>query len=779
MRRSLIVLVLGLLTAPAALAQVGTWQAHTSFRQVMDLSASDESIWVATTGGVFAYDPAGQELRRFTPAEGLHNVLTQAVLYSAACECVWVGYRDGVLDRLDVQTGAVRTFRDIERAAQFASRTIRRIVEQGDSLLVATDFGLVVFDPIRGEVRDTYSQLGSLTPGTTVYDVVVGGLDGGEPAFWLATAEGLAHAPMDTPNLKDPASWTTESVPGAGPLTALATFQGALYAGGESALFRRTGPNVFAEVARTGVIQRLREVGDWLLSVSGFSLVAVNAAGGAQTVSNPALQALRTVVEGPDGGIWVGDDAAGLVAAEPIEAGVPSLGVITTDIYPEGPYDGQFADLAFAGDGTLWLGGVRGSNVGFYKLGVDGVWTSYTSRFRPELVGRRTELRHVQVDARGHTWVGSFGGALLEVTVDDEIIVHDQSNSTLRRSEAVTDETFIIVGGIGSQPDGTVWVSNVDAARPLSVWQPGEGWASLPSPINSGLTLGRVYVDSFGQKWIIAVDRRNLRVNVGVVVLDTGSTPADASDDESLFLSEEGGAGQGLPGVGVNAVVEDRDGLVWIGTDEGLAYVVNTGIVARDPNTTPIWPIRADRREGESQFLLFGLKINDLAVDPANRLWVATDEGAWLIEEAGLGFQEVAHFTTENAPLFSDIIVSVDVDARTGDVYLVTDAGLLSYRSEAIAPAEQSQDLVVYPNPARFSADVAPEIYIEGLVEETEIRIVTPGGELVRRIEARGGRTRWDGRDESGRLVPSGMYVIIAVGTNGEKAAVGKVAVIR
>ncbi len=778
MRRSLIPLLLVLLTTPAATAQVGDWQAHTSFRQIVDLSASDESVWVATTGGVFAYAPAGQELRRFTPAEGLHNVLTQAVLYSAACECVWIGYRDGVLDRLDVLTGAVRSFRDIERAAQFPSRTIRRIVEQGDSLLVATDFGLVVFDPVRGEVRDTYSQLGSLTPGTTVYDVVVAAFDGEAPAFWVATAEGLARAPLDTPNLKDPASWTIESVPGSGPLTALAHFAGSLYVGGESALFRRTGPGAFAEVARTGVVQRLRAVGDRLVSVSGFSLVAIDAAGGAQTVSSPVLQAMRSVVEGPGGGFWVGDEAAGLVAVEPIVAGEPTLDVIAADIYPEGPFDGQFSDLDFAGDGALWLGGVRGPNVGFYKLGPDGDWTSYTSRFRPELVGRRTEFRYAHVDARGHAWVGSFGGALLEVTLDDEIVVHDQSNSSLRRAEAVTDETFIIIGGIGSQPDGTVWVTNVDAARPLSVWQPGEGWASLPSPIGSALTLGRVYVDSFGQKWIIAVDRRNLRVNVGVVVLETGSTPGDASDDAALFLSEEGGGGQGLPVVGVNAIVEDRDGLVWIGTDEGLAYVVNTGIVARDPNTTPIWPIRADRREGESQFLLFGLKINDLAVDPANRLWVATDEGAWLIEEAGLGFQEVAHFTTENAPLFSDIIVSVEVDARTGDVYFVTDAGLLSYRSEAIAPAEQSQDLVVYPNPARFSTDAAPEIFIEGLVEETEIRIVTAGGELVRRIEARGGRTRWDGRDESGRLVPSGMYVILAVGTNGEKAAVGKVAII-
>ena len=43
----------------------------------------------------------------------------------------------------------------------------------------------------------------------------------------------------------------------------------------------------------------------------------------------------------------------------------------------------------------------------------------------------------------------------------------------------------------------------------------------------------------------------------------------------------------------------------------------------------------------------------------------------------------------------------------------------------------------------------------------------------------RGGSVVWDGRDQSGRLVPSGMYLVVAVGQDGEGAAYGKVAVIR
>ncbi|GIV60418.1 MAG: hypothetical protein KatS3mg043_1507 [Rhodothermaceae bacterium] len=139
----------------------------------------------------------------------------------------------------------------------------------------------------------------------------------------------------------------------------------------------------------------------------------------------------------------------------------------------------------------------------------------------------------------------------------------------------------------------------------------------------------------------------------------------------------------------------------------------------------------------------------------------------------------MAHFSTDNSPLFSNTVLSVAVDARTGQVYFATDRGLLSYQGDAVAPAEKPGDLFVYPNPVVLADGDTPDIIIEGLVQETEVRIVAPHGAVVARLSARGGRVRWDGRDLDGRLVPSGVYLVIAVGQNNEGTAYGKVAVIR
>ena len=113
------------------------------------------------------------EIERFTVVDGLHAVDATTLTYDAGSDFVWIGYGDGVLDRIDVTTGDISTFLDISRAQQFAARGVNRIRVQGDSLLIATDFGIVVFDTSLSEVRATYSRLGATRrsqPGVSIRD---------------------------------------------------------------------------------------------------------------------------------------------------------------------------------------------------------------------------------------------------------------------------------------------------------------------------------------------------------------------------------------------------------------------------------------------------------------------------------------------------------------------------------------------------------------------------------------------------------------------------------
>ena len=755
--------------------------AHTSLRQVYALSSSDETVWVATGGGVFSYT-AG-EMQTFTASDGLHSVQVQAVAFDARRDVVWIGYQDGVIDRLDATTGVVRSYLDIARADRFTSRQIHRLVVHNDSLLVATSFGLVVFDPDKEEVRDTYSQLGTMTPATSVYDVTVAPTPNGDAGFWLATDEGIAYAAVHTVNLQDPTAWVVETLGLPSEETrSVAFFNGNVYAGTMSGLAVRSPDGTYQNLnVSPRIVADLLALPDRLLGTERFALVAVETDGYARRLSAEGFTNPVAVTEGPGGTVWFGDRERGLAAVEIPDVPQTELILLNDGVFPDGPYHSLFSDLAVDAYGTLWAGGVAATGTGFYKLQPPNNWTNYISLLVPELAGRNA-FERIHIDSQNNVWVGSSGHGLVQVTADGALFVIDETNSTLRAPKGESNTSYVIIGGIASEEDGLLWVTNKAASQPLhsrtidGTWT-GISEISCSGFSSSGYTFERILVDSFGQKWVFVVDEANLNRVLGLLVLDTGDNVTDTVDDVCRFFSQEGSGGQGLPSPAITSVAEGHDGLMWIGTEDGLAFIINSGIVAADQSATPIWPQLADRSQGT--FLFSGIKINHVAVDPANRLWIAPDLGASLVQQVEGGYEIVQTFTLDNSPLISNVIMYIAVDGRSGRVYFVTDQGLVSYQGEAITASDEVKTLFVYPNPARFLDGAEPTIMIEGLVDETELRILTSYGEVVNRISTRGGRVRWDGRDLSGHVVPSGMYLVVAVGQNGEGTAYGKVAVIR
>ena len=769
-----------LLGSPSRARQVDEWTAHTSFSEATDLVVSGSTVWVATTGGIYAVDPAQGDIARWTVVDGLSNVGASALDDDPARDQLWVGYDDGLLDRIDTGSGTVRTYRDIARADQYPSRGIRRLRVVGDSLFVATQFGVVVFDPVRNEVRDSFDRFGSMPVGQEVHDVLVDETILGQPAVWIATDEGLAVAPLDGRNLKDPSSWLTESVGFASrsiPVLSLGVLDGRLFVGTEAGVYERTSADAFLDLGITNrPVTRLEAGSGFLTGSATFTVVFMRSDGtsSAHSVTNFGFPV--AVDTAPDGTVWIADNANGIGQ---IAVPDPLSGAVTPDAtwLPQGPADGTFPHLSVSDEGDVWLAGMNEPGTGFYRLDAQGMWTTWSSSRTPELAGKGAFVRiHAGRDGTG--WAGSEGGGVARAESDGRVTLYGPDNSSLLPASGTSD--FVIVGGVYEDGQGNLWTTTRGSSRPLHVRLADGTWSSFGPKIGQGLlssstAYGRIFVDSFEQKWVIVHRETNFQQRKGLMVLETG-IPDNPADDEFRYFETRGAAGQGLPSVSVNAVAEDRDGLVWIGTDSGPAFFINTGIVARDASAIPIWPQWADRSLGT--FVLFGLTINDIAVDPAGRIWFATNDGAWLIEAAEGGYDLVQHFTADNSPLFSNEVLSVDVDASTGNVFFSTDRGLISYASDAIAPSQQADDLVVFPNPIRISDVANPSVYVEGLVPATDIRVVTPAGYLVRRMQARGGRTRWDLRDEDGNRVRSGVYLIIAVGQNDEGTSVGKVVVI-
>ncbi len=150
--------------------------------------------------------------------------------------------------------------------------------------------------------------------------------------------------------------------------------------------------------------------------------------------------------------------------------------------------------------------------------------------------------------------------------------------------------------------------------------------------------------------------------------------------------------------------------------------------------------------------------------------------GVFLI--SGDNNTQVSHFTTDNSPLPSNIILDIAIDGATGRVYLATDKGLCSYQGDTTEPSEgmDKDNVYAYPNPVRPGYDGL--ITVVGLSYDADVKIVTANGTLVNQGRSNGGSYTWDGNDPDGKRVASGVYMVQTATSDGSKGTVCKIAVI-
>ncbi|HED38309.1 MAG TPA: transcriptional regulator, partial [Ignavibacteria bacterium] len=223
----------------------------------------------------------------------------------------------------------------------------------------------------------------------------------------------------------------------------------------------------------------------------------------------------------------------------------------------------------------------------------------------------------------------------------------------------------------------------------------------------------------------------------------------------------------GLNSNTINALAVDRRGDIWVGTNLGVNIISNTYTILQ--SGTPQFRIT-------SVFSLREQIINCIAVDALNRKWVGTNQGLFLVNSDGSSL--LATYNTSNSPLLSNQIKSIAIDNNTGKVYVGTGAGLTSFYTAALKPVENFTKLFIYPSPFVLK-NGNNHLTIDGLVRNSEIKVLTISGRLIKEFSSPGGRVAyWNGRDKNGNLVNSGIYLIVAYDSNGNNVITGKIAVL-
>ncbi len=220
----------------------------------------------------------------------------------------------------------------------------------------------------------------------------------------------------------------------------------------------------------------------------------------------------------------------------------------------------------------------------------------------------------------------------------------------------------------------------------------------------------------------------------------------------------------------VYALAEDKNGEIWVGTSTGVAIYSNPQKIWTEEVLYATRP-GLDSPDDFFHPLLEKESITAIAIDGANRKWFGTKaSGVFLISENGE--TELQHFNSENSPLPGNEITDIAINNQTGEVFIGTAAGLISYMGEATAGNEEYNDVYVYPNPVRETYE--GPIVIKGLVDDTDLRITDISGNLVHKTTSLGGQAIWDGKNLNGNRCKTGVYLVFMATPAGEKTKITK-----
>ncbi|MBU2650470.1 MAG: hypothetical protein KKA81_06010 [Bacteroidetes bacterium] len=746
---------------------IGEWRDHLPWSYTIAVAEAGDIIYCATANGIIIFSKSENSISRLTKINGLSDVGISDIKYSKELQALVVGYSNTNIDI--IKSGTVINIPDIKRKQILGNKILNSITLKDDYAYLSCGFGIVVLDVVKEEIHDTYY----IGPGGTQLDILE--LTYNDTAFFAATETGIYHAPVNSPNLANFAIWHRfmDFLPSAG-FNLITEYNGNIIANrnntsssNKDTLYYYNGSSWqrLSTIDYSGINSLRVCCGELVISYDYY--VSILNAQYSETLKiwnfYGTTPQPNDAIADNSGNYWIADRANGLVKSW-------SQGFNSFFIKPAGPTTTSIYDISASGS-SLWMvpGGINGSWGNTYQTAkvysfIEENWNVFDPWNTPALDSLR-DMVVVAVNPGNPSQVfaGSWTRGILEFLNGQFKANYGKDNSSLE-ANVIEGGQNVKVGGLDFDDNGNLWASNSGAERIVSKRKPDGTWQSYDlGSIASGKDVGTLIADSYNQKWILA---RHYQNNENYLyVFNEQNQPGNQ------VKGMKAGEGNGnIPGSNVFSIAEDKDGEVWIGTDEGVAVFYDPSRIFSGSN------FDAERIlvnfDGYVQYLLESEVVTAIEVDGANRKWIGTDRaGVFLLSEDGT--EQIYHFTEDNSPLFSNQITDISIDPNTGEVFIGTSRGLIAFKGTATEGVESYDDIYAYPNPVPPGYSGA--IGIKGLITNSIVKITDISGNLIYETRSEGGQAVWYGTDFNGRRAASGVYLIFVSDETGEERMVSKI----
>ena len=740
------------------------WQGYFSYNEIKDVSESSSTIFAASENALFSKNTTTSQLKTSNTIDGLSGETITSLYHSATSNKTLVGYKNGLMIVINEADGSMLNIVDIiNKQLPSNLKKINHFMEYEGIVYVSCDFGIVQFSLATMLFGDTYFIGNNGAEISVTQTAVFNGY------IYAATIDGIRRADITSKNLIDFNQWTQTATGSWSSIEVFGTELIAINASGYIHEYNQAADTFTGYLQLPSASVDMRKTTNYLVITTAGSvyfynnqMVLVRQINNNQISGNNVVFTCATAI---DDVVYIGTKENGLLNT--------TISVASTfeNNIPSGPSRNNIFALQTTSD-VLWAvyGDYSGTynpypldSYGISKFNASG-WLNipYEKVLGAKSISRIT----VNPNKENEVYASSFFSGLIKIVDDEPKILYNQTNSALESlvlSPPNPNYVDIRINGAAFDKFGNLWLNNSLIQKGLKVFKADGQWQSFSLDgilkKSSDTNMGRMLIDKNGTKWWCTTTDGLISYNESTNKFKKITMDADKGN---------------LPITDVRAIAVDNRNQLWIGTTKGLRVLsnINSFLTEDQMTTNPIIILEDD----VAQELMYEQFITDIVVDGANNKWIGTaDSGIFLVSPNG---QETKyHFTTNNSPLPSNTINDIDINSATGEVFIATSKGMVSFKGVATGSKENLNDVYVYPNPVR--PEYEGTVKIAGLLDKATVKITDIEGNLVYETTSEGGTIEWDTTAFGKHKVASGVYMVFISAQDGIETKVKKIMIVR
>lgn len=276
--------------------------------------------------------------------------------------------------------------------------------------------------------------------------------------------------------------------------------------------------------------------------------------------------------------------------------------------------------------GTLWVGTARGAN----RISVRRDGSTHVATLAwPSVPLPSDEVGGIAIGPDGETWVGTARGvAMLQAGPDPEWVTHDLIDGTIPDRQ---------VFGVAVDRRGVAWVATANGGSAIDPQRGAYLYSVHNTPLLHQI-LDVVYLDASGRVWFGGAGGVNVFVPSTSVPAGAARAEVTMAEASTRVGGGDGTWAVGLtryntdgllPDTLVFAITGDRTGRIWFGTENGAASFTPQAsaadLAAYDP--------RHWRTYTTTNSDLIYPKVHAILADRDGRIWFGTEEGISILDE--------------------------------------------------------------------------------------------------------------------------------------------------